>query len=222
MTTVLHRSALSVAGLLVAGGVVAGPAAAAQAAPASDTARSAAYAASSDRGERSSEGRLLNTRYERQPNFYYCGPAATRIALTAQGRELSQDEVASRLGTTVAGTDSAEDTTRVLNELTGDDEYRTTAIEAAKANQAQIDQLRDDVRATVDDGRAVVANIIGTVSDVDGRTHSYPGGHYVTVVGYGEDGDAVKIADPAFLGAEHYWVSTETLAHWIATRGYSH
>ncbi|MDG4771982.1 C39 family peptidase [Solwaraspora sp. WMMD792] len=222
MTTVLHRSALSVAGLLVAGGVVAGPAAAAQAAPASDTARSTTASASSGSGEWSSEGRLLNTRYERQPNFYYCGPAATRIALTAQGRELSQDEVASRLGTTVAGTDSAEDTTRVLNELTGDDKYRTTAIEASKASQAQIDQLRDDVRATVDDGRAVVANIIGTVSDVDGRTHSYPGGHYVTVVGYGEGGDAVKIADPAFLGAEHYWVSTETLAHWIATRGYSH
>ncbi|MFV2083255.1 C39 family peptidase [Micromonospora sp. LOL_021] len=222
MTTVLHRSALSVAGLLVAGGVVAGPAAAAQAAPASDTTRFTSTAASSDQGGWSSEGRLLDIRYERQPNFYYCGPAATRIALTAQGRELSQDEVASRLGTTVAGTDSAEDTTRVLNELTGDDKYRTTAIEASRASQAQIDQLRDDVRATVDDGRAVVANIIGTVSDVDGRTHSYPGGHYVTVVGYGEGGDAVKIADPAFLGAEHYWVSTETLAHWIATRGYSH
>ncbi|WBB95046.1 MULTISPECIES: C39 family peptidase [unclassified Solwaraspora] len=222
MTTVLHRSAMSVAGLLVVGGVVAGPAAAAQAAPASDTTSLTTTAASSDQGGWSSEGRLLDIRYERQPNFYYCGPAATRIALTAQGRELSQDEVASRLGTTVAGTDSAADTTRVLNELTGDDKYRTTAIEASKASQAQIDQLRDDVRATVDDGRAVVANIIGTVSDVDGRTHSYPGGHYVTVVGYGEGGDAVKIADPAFLGAEHYWVSTETLAHWIATRGYSH
>ncbi|WP_326552785.1 C39 family peptidase [Micromonospora sp. NBC_01813] len=204
MSTMFRKSALSVAGLLVAGGVVVGPAAAAaQAAPSRD-------------------GQLLNTRYERQPNFYYCGPAATRIALTAHGRELSQDEVAGKLGTTVAGTDSAEDTTRVLNEFAGEDKYRTTAIEASKADRAQIDQLRDDVRATVDDGRAVVANIIGTANDVDGRTHSYPGGHYVTVIGYGEGGDAVKIADPAFLGAEYYWVSTETLAHWIATRGYSH
>ncbi|WJK43746.1 C39 family peptidase [Solwaraspora sp. WMMA2056] len=225
MNTIFRKSALSVAGLLVAGGVVAGPAVAAQAAP-SGASGNVAAASTADRGgehgDRTGGDRVLNTRYERQPNFYYCGPAATRIALTAQGHELSQDEVAEKLGTTEAGTDSAEDTTRVLNELTGDDKYRTTAIEASKASQAQIDQLRDDVRATVDDGRAVVANIIGTVSDIDGRTHSYPGGHYVTVVGYGEGGDAVKIADPAFLGAEHYWVSTETLAHWIATRGYSH
>ncbi|MDG4765245.1 C39 family peptidase [Solwaraspora sp. WMMD406] len=227
MTTIFRRSALSVAGLLVAGGVVAGPAVAAQAAPSGGSA-SLAAAASSDRGDRGGErgdrsggDRVLNTRYERQPNFYYCGPAATRIALTAQGHDLSQDEVAAKLGTTEAGTDSAEDTTRALNELTGSDKYRTTAIESSKADRTQIDQLRDDVRATVDDNRAVVANIIGTANDVDGLTHSYPGGHYVTVVGYRDGGDAVRIADPWYEGQE-YWMSTETLAHWIAERGYSH
>ncbi|MFY1637437.1 C39 family peptidase [Solwaraspora sp. WMMB335] len=210
MTTIIRKSALSVTGLLVAGGVVVGGVLAGSA--------GAARAASETPD---TAGRVLDTQYERQPNFYYCGPAATRIALTAQGHILSQDEVASKLGTTEAGTDSAEDTTRVLNELTGDDAYQTTAIEAPMADPTQIDRLRDDVRVAVDDERAVVANIIGTATDVDGRVHSYPGGHYVTVVGYGEDGDAVKIADPAYPAAE-YWTSTETLAHWIATRGYSH
>jgi hypothetical protein len=229
MNTIFRKSALSVAGLLVAGGVVAGPTVAAQAAP-SGAPVSVAAAANSDRGgdrdsdrggDRSGSDRVLNTRYERQPNFYYCGPAATRIALTAQGHELSQDEVARKLGTTEAGTNSAEDTTRVLNELVGKDKYKTTAIESTKAERAQIDKLRDDVRATVDDNRAVVANIKGTASDVDGLTHSYPGGHYVTVVGYRDGGDTVKIADPWYEGAE-YWMSTETVAHWIAERGYSH
>ncbi|WFE29431.1 C39 family peptidase [Solwaraspora sp. WMMD791] len=224
MNTIIRKSALSVAGLLVAGGVVAGPAVAAQAAPSGGSGNVAAAASSDrggERGDHSGGDRVLNTRYERQPNFYYCGPAATRIALTAQGHDLSQDEVAKKLGTTEAGTNSAEDTTRVLNELVGNDKYQTTAIESTKAEQAQIDKLRDDVRATVDDNRAVVANIIGTASDVDGVAHSYPGGHYVTVIGYRDGGDTVRIADPWYEGQE-YWMSTETLAHWIAERGYSH
>lgn len=224
MNTIIRKSALSVAGLLVAGGVVAGPAVAAQAAPSAGSSHLAAASTADrggERGDRSGGDRVLNTRYERQPNFYYCGPAATRIALTAQGHDLSQDEVARKLGTTEAGTNSAEDTTRVLNELVGKDKYKTTAIESAKAERAQIDKLRDDVRATVDDNRAVVANIKGTASDVDGLTHSYEGGHYVTVVGYRDGGDTVRIADPWYEGQE-YWMSTETLAHWIAERGYSH
>ncbi|MFV2022343.1 C39 family peptidase [Micromonospora sp. LOL_023] len=225
MTAIIRKPALSIAGLLVAGGMAAGgvdlgPGDAALTAPAGVPL--ALAAAESDPSDDTAAGQLLDIGYQAQPNYYYCGPAATRIALTALGYELSQDEVAEKLGTTEAGTDSAEDTTRVLREISGDAEYRTTVIEGSKADQAQIDQLRADVRAAVDDGRAVVTNVIGTANDVDGRTHSYPGGHYVTVVGYGEGGEAVKIADPAFLGAEHYWVTTETLAHWIASRGYSH
>src|SRR5690606_15830534 len=41
-----------------------------------------------------------------QPNAYYCGPAATRIALSAHGHRPSFDELARALGTTPAGTAS--------------------------------------------------------------------------------------------------------------------
>jgi len=211
MNSILRKSALSVVGLVAAGGAIAGPAVAAQAAPAEKPAAVAAGQADS---------RVLDIQYEAQPNFYYCGPAATRIALTAQGHTPSQDEVASKLGTTEAGTDSAEDTTRVLNEITGSDKYETTSIGKAKAEQEHVDRLRDDVRAAVDDKRAVVANIMGTAVDTDGEAHSYEGGHYLTVVGYRDGGDTVKIADPYDPGQE-YWMATDTLADWVAERGYS-
>jgi hypothetical protein len=190
MNSIFRNSALSVAGLLVAGGAVAGPAIAAQAAPVENKPVAVVQAERPSKGERT-----LEHDYEAQPNFYYCGPAATRIALSTQGKVLSQDDVAKKLGTTEAGTNSANDTTRVLNELTGGG-YDTTEISGAKAKPEQVDKLRADVVEAVDAKRGVVANIKGTAVDTDGNQHSYEGGHYLSVVGYRDGGDTVKIADP--------------------------
>jgi len=55
-----------------------------------------------------------------QPNGYYCGPAATRIALSAHGQPPTFDALAQDLGTTRDGTKSIDDITRVLNQHTGD------------------------------------------------------------------------------------------------------
>ena len=67
-----------------------------------------------------------------------------------------------------------------------------------------------------------MANIAGTVTDRAGETHSYLGGHYLTIVGYGDKGATVRISDPAdAIGGYSYTLSTTTMANWIATRGYS-
>ncbi|WP_141725484.1 C39 family peptidase [Micromonospora pallida] len=157
--------------------------------------------------------------YQAQPNYYYCGPAATRIALSAAGKYLSQDDLAAKLGTDEGGTDSAVDVTRVLNELTGGGRYRTTEIRESAASPEQIERLRADVVDALDAGDPVVANVNGSAVDTDGRLHAFPG-HYVTVVGYRDGGDVVRIADPADAMGE-YWMTTGALANWIAERGYS-
>jgi hypothetical protein len=167
------------------------------------------------------ESKVLDVEYQAQINGWYCGPAATRIALTARGRAPSQDEVASVLGTTVNGTNSAEDTTRGLNSLAKTDFYRTTSFPGAPS-PAQMDQLQADVVHANSNGYAVVANIVGSATDTDGGWHSYDGGHYLTVVGYRDNGRTVQISDPAFVnGVSSYWMTTIDLANWIATRGYS-
>ncbi|BCL15373.1 C39 family peptidase [Micromonospora sagamiensis] len=247
MNRMLRTGMLSVAGLVLTGGAIAGPAVAAQAAP-PQAERFPASSPRADQGDRNDrrddrdrrdEGRdrrddrndrdrrddrdrrrerAVGIEYQAQPNFYYCGPAATRIALTAAGKHLSQHELARRLGTTEAGTNSAEDVTRVLNELTGG--YRTTEIRESAASREQIERLRADVVDAVEAGDPVVANIKGSAVDTDGRVHSFPGGHYLTVVAYRDGGDVVRIADPADPLGE-YWMTTERLAHWIAERGYS-
>ncbi|MGW4464265.1 C39 family peptidase [Micromonospora sp. NPDC004704] len=245
-TSAVRKGALTAASLAFVGGAIAGPlGATAQAAPAAQPAPAMTTVAhvSSDRGHddnghgkdadrdkdkghgkdagRTMSAKELKNDYQAQPNFYWCGPAATRNALSADGHHLTQDELAKKLGTTVEGTPSAEDTTRVLNEVVGGDKYKTTAIPDSKAKPEQMDKLQADVKRAVDDNRAVVANIIGTGTDTDGVSHSYEGGHYLAVVGYRDDGRAVKISDSANPNNSSYWMSTIDMANWIATRGYS-
>lgn len=210
MNSIIRSSVAVAAGLTMTGGAIAGPAIAVAAAPT----ESKPAVAVDDPAKR-----VLEYDYQRQPNSYYCAPAATRIALSTQGKVLSQKEVAKKLGTTKAGTESADDTTRVLNEMTGGG-YETTEIRGTTAKPKQVGKLRADVVEAVDAKRGVVANTTGTAVDTTGKEHSFPGGHYVSVVGYGDGGDTMKIADPSDP-TQHYWMSDEKLGDWIAERGYS-
>ncbi|MGX1970716.1 C39 family peptidase [Streptomyces anulatus] len=166
--------------------------------------------------------KVLNYQFQWQENYYYCGPAATRIALTGRGHHYTQNYIAGQLGTTTSGTNSAADTTRVLNSLGRTGFYETKWIPGNMATQAEINRLRWDLVYDIDRNYPIVANVVGTAVDTDGDAHSYPGGHYLTVVGYSNDGATAKLADPADAnGYGWYWMDTTRLAHWIAARGYS-
>ena len=215
-TDLIRKTALTAAGLAFTGGAIAGPVTTAYAA-------SDAKPTTQTQTDRKTNGeRELGVRYEAQPNFYYCGPAATRNALSVQGKNINVDDMAKEMGTTEAGTNSINDITPVLNKETGKaDAYHSVEISKPDADTTQTDRLRADIVRTVDNGRAVVANIAGTSTDTDGTTHSYEGGHYISVVGYRDNGNTVKIADSADPNTASYWISTEHLADWIATRGYA-
>ncbi|MFD0823726.1 C39 family peptidase, partial [Micromonospora zhanjiangensis] len=163
--------------------------------------------------------KTLAYEYQAQINFYYCGPASTRIALTAKGKSPSQDAVASRLGTTERGTDSAEDTTRVLNAVIGTDFYRTRTVKGGSA--AEADRMRADVVRAITQGYVPVVNVAGTRTDLDGGWHSYDGGHYLTVVGYRDNGRTLKLADPANPDVSLYWMTSADGTGWAEGHGYS-
>ncbi|MEV0155661.1 C39 family peptidase [Micromonospora sp. NPDC050686] len=213
-TDLIRKSALTIAGIAATAGGIAGPAIAAHAAEAKPAAQVQA-----DR--KSSGERELGVRYEAQPNFYYCGPAAARNALSVQGKNIDMDAMAKEMRTTEAGTDSINDITPVLNKETGKDVYKSVEIRDRKADDKQTDKLRADIVRTVDNGRAVVANIAGTATDTDGNTHSFEGGHYISVIGYRDGGKTVTIADSADPNMASYRMSVDNLADWIATRGYA-
>ncbi|TDQ04414.1 C39 family peptidase [Labedaea rhizosphaerae] len=166
--------------------------------------------------------KVLSYQFQWQANGYYCGPAAVRIALTARGYTYSQSTLAAALGTTTNGTNSASDTTRVLNSKGNTSFYETKWIPGSYATSAEKARLKYDVTYDIPRGYPLVVNIVGTAVDTDGDAHSYSGGHYMTVVGYKNSGDIVKLADPADAnGYGWYWMTTNRLADWIALRGYS-
>ncbi|MCL7460371.1 C39 family peptidase [Micromonospora sp. MSM11] len=214
-TDILRKTALTAAGLALTGGAIAGPLTT-FASPAHANPASASVAQDRKNGERE-----LGVRYEAQPNFYYCGPAAARNALSVQGKNIDVDGMAQRMGTTEAGTNSINDITPVLNKETGRDAYQSVEIRDAKADDKQTDKLRADIVTAIDEGHAVVANIAGTATDTDGTTHSFEGGHYISVVGYRDNGNTVTIADSADPNQASYRMSIDNLADWIATRGYT-
>ncbi|WBC16872.1 C39 family peptidase [Micromonospora sp. WMMA1998] len=211
-TTLLRTTVLTAAGIAATAGGIAGPAIAAHAAPAE---KAVVADRKSGHGERE-----LDVRYEAQPNFYYCGPAAARNAISVLGKNIDVHAMAKEMGTTEAGTNSINDITPVLNKETGKT-YHSVEIKDRKADDKQTDTLRADIVRTVDDGRAVVANIAGTATDTDGTTHSFEGGHYISVIGYRDNGTTVTIADSADPTMATYRMSVDNLADWIATRGYS-
>ncbi|MGN9813695.1 C39 family peptidase [Micromonospora sp. BQ11] len=218
-TTLFHKAALTCASAAFIGGVFTGPATALAAPAETGKTVTTTQTRKSDKSDRKGE-RELNVRYQAQPNFYYCGPAAARNALSVQGKDIDVDGMAQRMGTTEAGTDSVNDITPVLNKETGKDIYRSTEISTPRADDKQTDKLRTDIVGTVDDGRAVVANIAGTATDTDGTTHSFEGGHYISVIGYRDNGNTVTIADSADPTQATYRMNIDNLADWIATRGY--
>ncbi|RIV31684.1 C39 family peptidase [Micromonospora radicis] len=165
--------------------------------------------------------RQLNFRYQAQPNYYYCGPAAVRNALTVIGRDVPQDDLAREMGTTERGTDSAYLITEALNRRAGTGVYRTVEIPGDAADAAQTDRLRADIVRTLDAGRSVVANVAGTAVDLDGMGHTFENGHYVAVTGYRDGGAAAKVADSADPARAEYWIGIDALAGWVASRGYS-
>jgi hypothetical protein len=157
-----------------------------------------------------------------QPNFFYCGPAAVRNALTVFGRWTDMDQLAAELGTTVNGTPSSFDITRVLNAHVGEGRYRTVEVSDRRPTPEQVATLRSDIVANINEGDPVVVNAMGSVTDTDGQVHSFPSGHYVVAVGYDAHGDLVRMADSADPdGNPEYTLRVADLANWLATRGYA-
>ena len=171
--------------------------------------------------------RTLPYTWQGQSRYYYCGPAATRIALSARMSPPSQDTLAASLGTDTDGTDDAANVVATMNHFLNTTWYERKPV-SDPPTQAQRDLLKQDLVFDVDRGYAIVANVVS-----GWRPPGYPSGtiyHYVAVVGYADNGDSAVIADPAGAGAggsswsnvpKTYTISTWNLGTWIGMKAYA-
>ncbi|MFC9942066.1 C39 family peptidase [Streptomyces pratensis] len=165
----------------------------------------------------------LQIDYQVQETGYWCGPAATRIALSARIAPPSQGDLAWQLGTTQAGTDHIGQVTGVLNSNLGGGWYETKEMPNDPPTQGQRDLLWHDIVFDIDRNYPLVANIVAPPGN---QPPGYPSDqtiyHYFTVFGYDEVDRTVLIADPAsFSGNQIYWISFDQLATLIPPKGYS-
>lgn len=166
--------------------------------------------------------KVLDIDYQVQQTGYWCGPAATRIALSARMEPPSQATLAGELGTTTNGTDWIGQITSELNEELGATRYATTEMPNDPPTSSQQSRLWDDIVLSIDNNYPVVANIVAPPSN---HPPGYPNEtiyHYFAVIGYNPDTAQVYIADSAnFSGNTLYWLSFDQLATLIPPKGYS-
>lgn len=163
-----------------------------------------------------------------QERYYYCGPGATRMALSARmSSPPSQSTLGAYMGTTTNGTDDISNVVGALNHYLGTGWYERKPVNDPPTT-AQRNLLKQDLLYDIDRGWAMVANVVS-----GWRPPGYPSGtiyHYVAVVGYANGGDSAVIADPAGAGAggsswnnvpRTYTISTWDLGTWIGMKAYA-
>ncbi|GAA1314577.1 C39 family peptidase [Brachybacterium tyrofermentans] len=168
---------------------------------------------------------VLPTTYREQPNFFYCGPTAVSIALSAKVTPPSLDTLAAELGTTDNGTNFGSVSPVLTNRLAGAT-YRDQWMAGTSASDADADLLWDRATTNVDDGFATVCNwwvVAGDYPNWGGNTSDIY--HFVTIDGYDADARTLRVADPAgsTLTASlpsHHWLSPKQVATYCAGRGY--
>lgn len=168
---------------------------------------------------------LLPTTYQQQPTFFYCGPTAVAIALSAKISPPGLDALAAELGTTEAGTNFGAISLVLTAHLPGAT-YRDQWMAGSAASAADADLLWSRATANVDSGYATVCNWwvgAGEYPDWGGNTSEIF--HFVTIDGYDSEHRTLRIADPAgtTLTAglpSHHWLTPQHVATYCAGRGY--
>lgn len=176
---------------------------------------------SSESAQTQQRWKVLNVDYQVQQTGFWCGPAASRIAISARRGAPPQGQLAWDLGTTARGTDHIGLITGVLNRYLGPGTYESRVL-PNYPNQWEKDRLWRDIVSSVDNGFAVVANIVAPPNNHPPGYPNHTIFHYFSVIGYNPDTWQVFIADSAyFSGMSFYWLSFDQLASLIPPKGYS-
>lgn len=170
-----------------------------------------------------------------QEKYWDCGPASVQVALNSRGINLSEDNIIAQLNASIDpvhridedGTDYIGLLEVILDQLLPAANYTVVDLPNDPPTAPQVNQLRLNIKRSIDAGYVVLVNWWVPANNrprgVKGSANpSYPATlimHYVTIVGYDDGDDAVKIADPGFAPFE-YWITVAQLASLIAPKGY--
>lgn len=170
----------------------------------------------------------------KQDTYYWCGPATAQTIINARDRRLiPESQLAREMGTHTGGTDHIGLVQHALDQYLPGAGYEVVLMPNDPPSTAQIEALWRNLKASIDAGYGVAANIVAPPSNYPRPSHTstqalaYGGGtvyHYVAFMGYAVDahgGRHVWWADSGF--APHgCWVSLEQTASLIPPKGYAY
>lgn len=167
-----------------------------------------------------------------QDTYYWCGPATAQTIIRAHtGNLYEETRLAREMGTHTGGTDHIGLLSNVLNQYLPEGKFRNVMIPGNDATSGERDTLWQNVVRSIDAGYGVAANIVAPANNYPRGTRgssspAYSGGtvfHYVSIMGYAEDGSGRHfwIADSGFA-PYGYWASASQVATLIANKGYSY
>lgn len=165
------------------------------------------------------EGMIWDLYQQPQQTSYYCGPATVASILGAKNLNYSQSTLASRLGTTTAGTawyngGTSYPVRDVLNSL-GNTSYYT--VYAANTNSPS--EISSKVKYSIDRDYAVAANI----SEVYNGTYFLPGHtgrtlqHWIPIDGYYNNGSSIHYAEPIYNATSISWYKNVTAPYFTVS-----
>jgi len=159
--------------------------------------------------------------FYRQENYYYCGPAATQMALAARGVYVSQSTLASD---TWLETDKYKDTVGryikyTLNKLLGTDWYVYKQV-----NEDNKSKLVERVQLNINNGYVPIVAVYQNGEEEDrklkGHTYDYLR-HFIPIYGYNGDIQIAYKDSSSGLGGrfkdvpQSAWISSSTLSYLI-------
>lgn len=161
----------------------------------------------------------LKTPYQAQRTSYWCGPTAVSMALAVRGVDVSQETLASSMGTSPEAGTSAEGVLGALRTYSGAP-YESAYVPEG-GGQAAKGQIWNRIQEDIDGGFAVVAAI-------GAPPHTYPNYdnptmiHHIFVIdGYDTNHGTVRISDPAnFNGNSQYWITLDDLVYLMESKYY--
>lgn len=180
-------------------------------------------------GDAQDDRKILDVDFQEQEYGNWCGPAATRIALSARmDNPPTQRELAEQLGTNgTVGTAHIGLVTAALNDRLGTGYYENKLMPNDPPTPEQRELLWKDIVMDIDNNYPIVANIVAPPSN---HPPGYPDNetiyHYVSIIGYDKSDQAALIADPARFHnnpefQSQYWLSLDQLSTLIPPKGYA-
>lgn len=168
---------------------------------------------------------VISIPFQTQQNDHYCGPASARMVLGGIGYNVTQDYMASLLGTTAKGTNAGDNVANALNQVVAESIYHFNWV--WHSNPSNSTTIKNHITEALSYGNPVMVNTMEGPGDVylAGHDIGVPLYHYGVVADYFDYGAYVTYTDPAFgliTGfVQDQRVSIQNLSNAVGGRGYA-